>query len=226
MSVEKFLNNINIKVNDIKLVEQAFIHSSYVNEHRFSRGDNERLEFMGDAVLQFWISVRLYKLNPILKEGKMTTLRARLVCESSLANYARELELYQFLKLGLGEEKTGGRQRDSILADMFEALLGALYLDSGMDSVDIILSKVIDKHLNNLDEEIIVDYKTKLQEYVQADNRKTVTYELVSMVGPSNNPVFDVLVKIDDIVLGQGQGSSKKRAEQNAAKAAFLKMVR
>lgn len=226
MSLSEYLNSINIKVNNIKLVNQAFIHTSYVNEHRHQFKDNERLEFMGDAVLQFWISVRLYNITPSLNEGKMTTLRSSLVCEESLASYAKELGLNKYLKLGLGEEKTGGRERNSILADMFEALLGALYLDSGIDSVDIILSKVIDKHLIDPDKEIIIDYKTRLQEYIQADNRKTVAYEVVSYSGPSNNPNFEVVVKIDEIVLGEGNGSSKKRAEQMAAKSAFLKMVK
>lgn len=221
-----YLRGKGIVINNDALIENAFVHSSYVNEHKHIKADNERLEFMGDAVLQLWSSFQLFQLEQCLPEGKMTTLRAQLVCEKSLAEYARYLELNQFLKLGQGEEKTGGRLRDSINADMFEALLGALYIDSGMQGVDLLLNEVILPHLDHPGDEMVVDYKTKLQEYIQADNRKVVSYEVVSVSGPSNSPEFVIQVCIEDIILGIGKGKSKKKAEQNAAQDAFMKMVR
>lgn len=227
MKLVEFFKLKDIEIKNIELIKQAFIHSSYVNEHKYTViQDNERLEFMGDAVLQLWTSEHLYKLEPQLAEGQMTTLRAKLVNETSLANCARTLGLSPLLMLGQGEEKTGGRNRDSILADTFEAMLGALYLDSGMKAVDCILDEVMLPFILNHETLVFHDYKTKLQEYIQADNRKTVVYEVVHTEGPSNNPSFEVVVKVDDIVLGKGIGNSKKKAEQNAAKDAFDKMVR
>ena len=226
MRIEEWLEARGIVCRQHRLIEQAFVHSSYVNEHKQLKHDNERLEFMGDAVLQLWVSDKLYRLDPPLDEGHMTTFRAQLVCEEALAMYARQLNLNAFLKLGVGEEKSGGRQRDSIIADMFEAMLGALYLDGGMAPIDNILSEVISPHLEHPEEPLIVDYKTRLQEYVQSDTRKNVHYELVKMSGPSNQPTFDVIVLLDDIILGKGSGQSKKRAEQMAAKDAFEKMVK
>ena len=128
MNIFGFLDEHHIVYHDKRLIEQAFIHSSYVNEHRSGLKDNERLEFMGDAVLQIWISVKLFSLKPPLPEGKMTVKRANLVCEKALASYVREFGLNRFLKLGQGEEKTGGRNRDSVIADMFEALTGAIFI--------------------------------------------------------------------------------------------------
>lgn len=208
------------------LIQEALVHSSYVNEHKTFEHDNERLEFMGDAVLQLWSTTKIFKLDPILDEGQMTTLRAQLVCEEALAEYNRKLGLGKFLKLGVGEEKTGGRERDSILADMFEALLGAIYLDSGMESINVILEEVLTPAITQPKSEKVIDYKTKLQEYIQADSRKTIRYETIHVTGPSNKPEFEVAVMLDEITLGRGSGCSKKRAEQMAAKNAFEKMVK
>lgn len=226
MEIFEWLKNRNIEVNDKNLILNAFVHSSYVNEHRSFKHDNERLEFMGDAVLQVWSAKKLFELKPPLDEGHMTTLRAQLVSEVALAGYTRELQLNQFLLLGAGEEKTGGRERESIMADMFEAFIGALYLDSGFEPVCEILEGVITPHILAPKAEGLIDYKTKLQEYVQADTRKTVSYEVVHIEGPNNQPIFEVVVKMEDITLGRGKGSSKKKAEQAAAKDAFEKMVK
>lgn len=226
MEVFEFLNARGIQINQSELIDQALVHSSYLNEHKQEKQDNERLEFMGDAVLQLWVSNQLMRLKNPLSEGKMTTLRAQLVCEEALATYTRQLKLNQFIKLGIGEEKTGGRDRDSILADMFEALLGALYLAGGMNPIDNILEEVILPLLQNPEQIIQVDFKTKLQEYVQADLRKSVIYEVINVNGPSNKPEFEVQVKMDSIILGIGKGNSKKKAEQNAAQNAFEKMVK
>lgn len=226
MKIQDWLAQRNIHIRNDSLVEQAFMHSSYANEHK-EMHDNERLEFIGDAILEMWSSLHLYRLKPPLNEGEMTKFRAQLVCEKALANYVRELDLAQFLLLGSGEEKTGGRDKDAILADMFEAFLGALYLDQGQTAIDTILTESLLPYLKGEKElENNRDYKTLLQEYVQADNRRSVHYELVSESGPANAPTFIINVLMDDIVLGTGKGSSKKNAEQNAAKDAFHKMVR
>ncbi|MEG1474886.1 MAG: ribonuclease III [Longicatena sp.] len=221
-----WLDSLEIKYKDKNLILQALVHSSYVNEHKSYTHDNERLEFMGDAVLQLWTTRKLFVIEPELSEGQMTTLRAQLVCEEALAEYNHTLGLGQYLKLGIGEEKTGGRSRDSILADMFEALLGAIYLDQGMIAIDTILERVVTPMITQPKSEKVIDYKTKLQEYIQSDSRKTVRYETVNTNGPSNKPEFEVIVKLDDINLGRGKGFSKKRAEQMAARDAFEKMVK
>lgn len=225
MKVETWLNTLGIEAHDLQLYEIACTHSSYVNENHSSRRDNERMEFMGDAVLELWVSERLYQAEPSLAEGQMTTIRAQLVCEAALASYSRKLGLNQFIKLGHGEERSGGRERDSIIADMFEAFLGAIYLDGGMVNADCFLNSVMADQLTNLDQFMITDYKTKLQEYVQGDLRKTVSYEIEAQSGPANAPEFIVVVKLDELVMGRGKGSSKKKAEQAAARDAFSKLV-
>lgn len=226
MDIFDFLDELNIEYRNKALIEQAFIHSSYVNEHKAAKGDNERLEFMGDAVLQIWISTKLFKIEPPLSEGKMTTKRANLVCEKALATYVREFGLNRFLKLGAGEEKTGGRNRDSVIADMFEAFIGAVYIDTGMANVSKLLEILINKHIHTYEEEDEIDYKTKLQEYVQADSRKSIVYEIKEASGPSNNPNFVFVVKIDGLIYGEGNGHSKKEAQKAAAKDALEKMVK
>lgn len=221
-----WLDNKGIPYKNKELIKQACIHTSFLNEHKQEKGDNERLEFMGDAVLQLYSTNVLFHREPMLSEGDMTRLRSQLVREEALALYVRKLGLQQYILLGVGEERSGGRNRDSILADMFEALLGALYIDCGFDVVASILDEVLVEHLNKNQESLVIDYKTKLQEYVQADTRNTIVYHVVSSSGPSNNPTFVVNVTVDDIVLGTGEGHSKKKAEQAAAKAAFEKMVK
>ena len=226
VDIIEWLRLKGIKVKNRELIQNAFVHSSYVNEHKSYKHDNERLEFMGDAVLQLWSTEKLFSIKPELREGEMTTLRAQLVCEEALAQYTRTFKLNQYLLLGAGEEKMGGRERDSILADMFEAFLGAIYLDCGFDAIRILLEEVITPTINQPKSEKVIDYKTKLQEYIQSDVRKTVHYEVINMSGPSNKPQFEVVVLLENIVLGHGIGFSKKKAEQMAAKDAFEKMVK
>lgn len=225
-TIFNWMEKRGIYIYNKELITEALVHSSYVNEHKSFQHDNERLEFMGDAVLQLWSTQKLFALEPLLSEGQMTTLRAQLVCEEALAQYNRTLGLGKYLLLGVGEEKTGGRQRDSILADMFEALLGAVYLDQGMSAIDVILESVLTPAITQPKSEKVIDYKTKLQEYIQSDTRKTVHYETVSVSGPSNKPEFEVVVKLENITMGRGKGYSKKRAEQMAAKDAFEKMAK
>ena len=224
MTVFDFLDKYSIPYQNKDLIQQAFTHSSYVNEHKIPYGDNERLEFMGDAVLQIYTADHLYKIKPALKEGLMSTRRSNLVSEKALAEFVREYHLNDYLLLGAGEEKTGGRERDSIISDMFEALIGAIYLDSGFEVACRLLDILMGKHLKEIDESTF-DYKTKLQEYVQADSRKDIVYETVSESGPSNKPRFEVVVKVDGLVFGKGNGTSKKQAQKMAAKNALEKLA-
>lgn len=227
MNLNEWLKQRKIVVKDIRKIECAFVHRSYLHEHPNSYPeDNQRLEFMGDAVLQLWTASYLFNLNPKLTEGDMTKLRSQMVCESSLAKIAFKLGLNEFLKLGHGETLEQGQMRDSTVADMFEAFLGTLYLDSGYQYIDPLLTEIFKdleefKHFNS-----VIDYKTELQEYVQADNSRTISYVLISVEGPSNQRIFETGVQIDGIIYGKGKGSSKKRAEQAAAKEALGKLVK
>ena len=217
---------MEIPYHDIEIFKQAFTHTSYANENKLKNHDYERLEFLGDAVLQYHVSRYLFDLYPTMPEGRLTKLRSKLVREESLARFARELDLGAYIYLGAGENNNGGRDRDSVLADIFEAFMGAICHDCGMKYVDMMLKKTIYRHINDVNYDDITDFKTKLQELIQADQRKTVTYELLSATGPSNNPVFEMAVKMDDMILGTGIGSSKKRAEQQAAKDALNKLAK
>ena len=226
MELEKFLQVMEIPYHDIEIFKQAFTHTSYANENKLKNHDYERLEFLGDAVLQYHVSRYLFDLYPTMPEGRLTKLRSKLVREESLARFPRELDLGAYIYLGAGEINNGGRDRDSVLADIFEAFMGAICHDCGMKYVDMMLKKTIYRHINDVNYDDITDFKTKLQELIQADQRKTVTYELLSATGPSNNPVFEMAVKMDDMILGTGIGSSKKRAEQQAAKDALNKLAK
>ena len=224
-SKEELLDELEeYKDEDIYL--EACTHSSYANEHHREMGDNERLEFMGDSVLQIWSATQLFLMEPKMREGQMTTLRAQTVCESTLAVLNRQLGWYEFLRLGVGEEKTGGRHRESILADQFEACIGAIYIDQGYAVCDEILTKYMKPVFKQEKSEAVTDYKTHLQEVIQADSRKTIQYKLLEEKGPSNAPTFTMGVYLDDILLGQGTSSTKKKAEQKAAKDAFEKMAK
>lgn len=227
MNLKEWLKQHQIVVIDIRQIECAFVHRSYLHENQNTYPeDNQRLEFMGDAVLQLWTASYLYNLNPKLTEGNMTKLRSQMVCESSLAKIAFKLGLNEFLKLGHGEVLEQGQMRDSTVADMFEAFLGALYLESGYQYVSPLLEDIF-KDLDEFKQfNSVIDFKTELQEYVQADNRRTISYVLLSVDGPSNQRIFETSVQIDGITYGKGKGSSKKRAEQAAAKEALTKLVK
>ncbi len=225
MKILDFLQKEKIPFQNLSLYKEAFTHASYANESHYVHKDYERLEFMGDAVLQLYVSEFIFKLFPNAPEGTLTTLRSKLVREESLARFSKELGLGELLYLGVGEEKSGGRERESVLANIFESFVGALYLDCGKDEVLKILHQTIFRHVNDLDYDDITDYKTTLQELIQADQRRTVTYELLETSGPSNAPEFKVAVMMDDMCLGIGKGTSKKKAEQQAAKDALNKMA-
>lgn len=227
MTIQEWLLKHEIKVHNYALIEEAFIHRSYQHEHQdHIQVDNQRLEFMGDAVLQLWSAEFLFKLVPSINEGEMTKLRSQMVCEEALAFCAMELNLDQLILLGKGEQLDQGNKRASTLADCFEALIGALYLDVGLDAIDPLLRKLFKdpQHFEHF--KINKDFKTLLQEYVQADKQRTIEYVLLSTEGPANARIFEMAVKIDAMIYGKGKGSSKKRAEQAAAEVALDKLVK
>jgi len=220
--LKEFLKENHINFNKLDDYYQAFTHSSYVNEHRQLKvKDNERLEFLGDAVLELTVSHYLFNIKPELSEGEMTKIRAQLVCEASLEAYARNLGVGKLMLLGRGEELSGGRERPTVLADAFEAFLGAMYLDVGMEIVHDFVHKIIHRAYQNGEIKQVFDYKSTLQELVQADSKKAIEYRIVSEKGPAHNRSFESAVLLDEIILGKGTGKTKKEAEQRAAKSAI-----
>ena len=218
------LGQFDLVFSDETLLETAFTHTSYANEHRLLESShNERLEFLGDAVLQLIISEYLYTKYPKRPEGDLSKLRSMIVREESLAGFARDCQFDQFIKLGRGEEKSGGRNRDTILGDLFEAFLGALLLDKGVEAVKSFLYQVMIPKVEAGDFERVTDYKTKLQELLQINGDVEIAYQVVSETGPAHAKNFEVAVLINGRKSGQGQGRSKKLAEQEAAKNAFEK---
>ena len=201
----------------------ALTHSSYANELRDHKAEyNERLEFLGDSVLGVIISEYVYKKNPDFKEGELTKTRSKVVCESTLAEVASEIELGEYMLFGKGEALTGGRTRRSILADAFEALIAALYLDGGFEVVRPIIFKLMGEQIDLAEKGLIVDdYKTHLQEVVQMKKDNRIKYELLDEKGPDHRKSFRTAVKINTVVIGIGEGRSKKESEQEAAKMAL-----
>lgn len=214
---------IGYQFNDMKLLKQAMTHSSFSNEQKILKiEDYERLEFLGDAVLELVSSEFLYKEHPSFPEGKLTKLRSSCVCEPALAYCAREIALSDYIFLGKGEEATGGRERDSITSDVCEALIGAIYLDGGFANAKEFINKFILSDLEN--KQLFYDSKTILQEIVQRDSQGNLQYVLVDESGPDHDKSFLVEVRIDDGKIGEGSGRTKKAAEQQAAYQALLNM--
>lgn len=217
----KFEELINYRFNNRKLLIQALSHSSYANENKNPRGCNERLEFLGDSVLSVVVSDYLYKNLNTVAEGDLTKLRASLVCEKSLHGFALQINLGDFILLGKGEENTGGRQRPSILADAFEAVIAAVYLDGGMEAARKHILRFIPKDPVHGAKMAYGDFKTVLQEVVQKNPEEKVEYVLIGEEGPDHNKRFVVEVMLNSQVIGKGKGRSKKDAEQLAAKEAL-----
>ncbi|MBR2489574.1 MAG: ribonuclease III [Clostridia bacterium] len=217
-------SNLDYTFKDIKLLENALTHSSYANEVRHGVTSNERLEFLGDSVLSVIVADYLFHKFPETPEGELTKLRASLVCEKSLCGFSRELEIGKFLRLGKGEDKGGGRERDSILADAFEAVLAAMFLDGGMEIARKHVMRFVKAELKHTDDEVFKDYKTALQEIIQRNPEESVTYILTGESGPDHNKVFEVEVHLNSNIIGKGKGKNKKQAEQMAAKQALLLM--
>lgn len=212
-------HTINYTFNDVQLLATALTHSSHSNEKNISKETcNERLEYLGDAVLELIISEYIFNEFPHMPEGGMTKMRASVVCEQSLSNAARSIQLGDYLLLGRGEDSTGGRQRNSILADAFEALLGAVFLDGGMDAARAHALNILSKeHFTDDSYTIADDSKTKLQEFIQRNDKTPLEYSIVSESGPDHNKTFVSTVSHHNKVIGTGRGKSKKIAEQMAA---------
>ncbi len=219
--MKELQEKLQYQFKDPKLLKHALCHSSYANEVRGGLTSNERLEFLGDSVLSIVVSDYLYKHFPNLPEGELTRLRASLVCEKSLCAFSRELEIGRFLLLGKGEEKGGGRERDSILADAFEAVLAAIYLDGGMEPARKHVLRFILRELEHTEDEVFKDYKTALQEIIQRNPEESVEYVLTGESGPDHDKRFTVEVHLNSNVIGSGVGRNKKQAEQMAAKQAL-----
>ncbi|MBQ4051759.1 MAG: ribonuclease III, partial [Oscillospiraceae bacterium] len=207
-----------------QLLRQAVTHSSYANEGKKHGKNNERLEFLGDSVLSVIVAKHLYLTYRDIPEGELTKLRASLVCEKALDVFADKLELGKYLLLGKGEEMTGGRQRPSILADAVEAVIAALYLDGGYEIAQKFVLSYIPKKLDIRKVSPLADYKTALQEIIQQNREEKVEYVLVGERGPDHAKIFTAEVLLNSNVIGRGEGSSKKQAEQNAAREALKLM--
>lgn len=225
LKFREFQAKVGISFTNEKLLYQAFTHSSYVNEHRKKPfEDNERLEYLGDAVLELTVSEYLYKKYPSMTEGDLTKLRAAIVCEPSLVSFANELSFGSLILLGKGEEMTGGRGRPALLADVFEAFIGALYLDQGLEAVISFLNKVVFPKIDQGAFSHVMDFKSKLQELIQRDGKGVLDYKILEEKGPAHNREFVATVSLNGEVIGEGTGRSKKEAEQHAAEQGLQKL--
>lgn len=220
--MEELQNRIDYHFRDTALLGRALTHSSYANEAHQNGGDNERLEFLGDSVLGFITADYLFSHHKNFPEGELTKLRAYAVCEKSLFSFAKEIELGKYLRLGKGEEHTGGRMRPSLLSDAFEAVIAAIYLDGGLEEAKRFVLRFVVPCVES--KPTFRDYKTMLQEVVQQNQGETLEYVLVSETGPDHDKHFAVEVHLNSNVIGHGVGGSKKKAEQNAAKEALEMM--
>lgn len=224
--MQELEKKLNYEFKDVSLLKNALTHSSYANENRGEgMSSNERLEFLGDSVLGFAAAKYLYAAEPALPEGKMTRLRAELVCEQSLYGVACDLNLGKYLRMGKGEEKNGGRERASILADAVEAILAAMFLDGGIEAParfieeNILSPESIERHHS-------ADYKTELQELIQQKSGQVLTYIPAGESGPDHDKVFCAKVSLNGEVIGEGKGRTKKEAEQAAACEALKKLTK
>lgn len=214
---------IHYSFKDKSLLYLAMTHSSYANEHNKSKlENNERLEFLGDAVLELTVSSFLYDEYKDVNEGELTKTRASMVCEQTLFLCAQDIELNKYILLGKGEEATGGRKRPSVVSDAMEALIGAIYLDSGLESAKGFINMYILKDIEN--KKLFYDSKTILQEITQGKHLGNISYHLLGESGPDHNKIFTVALKINDKVMEEGRGKTKKAAEQEAAYKAILKL--
>lgn len=218
-NIKELQEKLGYTFNDEAILVRALSHSSYVNENHSAGDSNERLEFLGDSVLGLITAENFFKNYTKLPEGELTKLRAATVCEKSLAGFARQLELGKYLLLGKGEILTGGRERPSIQADAFEAIIAAIYLDGGMESARNFVLKYIEEAIRQ--QQSIRDYKTMLQEVVQRNPGEIIEYVLTGETGPDHDKRFEVEVHLNSNVIGRGIGKSKKKAEQEAAREAL-----
>lgn len=222
--LQSFCQGLGVQMHDLELLDMALTHTSYAHEAKQhpKPQHNERIEFLGDSVLSVIVSTYMYKNFPELAEGQLTKLRAYLVCEGSLYEYAKKMHLGENLKLGRGEEVSGGRERPSILADAFESVLGAIYLDQGFEAARSYLLGMMQPEIDYICRHgIFNDYKTRLQEYLQRDGDVDIHYKLLGSTGPEHNKVFLSEVVFEGRVIGEGRGRTKKDSEQHAAQQAL-----
>jgi len=214
---------LGVSFNDLSLLEQALVHSSYINERPgFAPTSNERLEFLGDAILGFIVAEELYQRFPQFSEGEMTKLRSSLVCRDALSRIARAISLGNYLYLGRGEEVSGGRHKPANLVGALEAVIAAIFLDQGSTTTRDFVLRSLDKELDRvLSQGVEADYKSQLQELIQSRQQQTPTYNVIEAGGPDHDRTFTVEVRLGDTVLGRGAGKSKKVAEAEAARSAL-----
>ncbi len=224
--MKELMDTIQYHFRDEELLKTALTHSSYANEVKKGTPYNERLEFLGDSVLSIVVSDYLFLHYKHLPEGELTKLRASLVCERTLCEFARSIRLGDYMLLGKGEDASGGRERPSILSDAFEALIAAIYLDGGIESAREFVLGFIKQQLETKKSVPFKDYKTALQEIIQQNKEESVSYCLVEESGPDHDKRFTVEVRLNSNVIGRGVGRSKKDAEQQAAKEALALMGR
>ncbi len=221
--MDKFEKKIGYEFKNKKLYREALSHSSYTNEGKRTQ-NNERLEFLGDSVLSLVVSEKIFKDYKDMPEGDLSKIRAGLVCEKSLCDFARSVNLGEYMFLGKGEERTGGRDRPSILADAFEALIAGIYLDGGLEKVRTFILQFIPNDIDINSFNSLEDYKTALQEIIQQNKEEKIEYILICETGPDHDKIFNVEVLLNSNVIGNGKGKSKKQAEQDAAKQALSLM--
>jgi ribonuclease-3 len=216
------MKRLHLKFNDVLLLTRAMTHRSYLNEHPEALEDNERLEFLGDAILDFLVGEWLYNRFPEMEEGALTQMRSALVQTNQLASFSRALKLENTIRLGKGETKSGGKLRNTLLCDVFEAFIGALFLDQGIEVVkdfinpmlEVAITEVIEQHKNE-------DPKSLLQEWAQANGYSTPKYVTKNVKGPDHAKIFEIEVKVNNKIMGNGVGKSKQSAEKNAAQKAL-----
>ncbi len=221
--VKELLKSLAIDPHDFSLFETAFIHPSFNGEANTQHHDYERLEFIGDSAVNLMVADLIFRHYPTKQEGIMTKMRARLVCTDSLAKHARKINLGEYIILSHGLQQSGGLDSPKILENVFEAFIGAMYIDQGFMLTYQLITKLFKDDVINFDETLITDYKTCLQEEMQSDKRGTVHYEIVETRGPAHAPIFVAEAYYNGICLGRGSASSKKEAEQQAAKDALSK---
>lgn len=226
--MKKLEEHLGHEFKNKDLLLQALTHKSYINESELSESQSyERLEFLGDAILELLISERLYHMSSELSEGEMTKLRSSIVCEPALVRIADQLEIGTYIRLSLGEDKTGGRHRASILADCVESIIAAIYLDGGMEEAGRFVSGHFEENIRlALQGELVLDYKSALQEWLLKKGKPAPIYELISSEGPDHNKTFFTEVLIENQPFGRAKGRSKRESEKEAAKIAYLKLIK
>jgi ribonuclease-3 len=222
-NVSDLLKKLHITYKDLAIYEQALTHPSYNGDANTKHQDYEKLEFMGDSVLGYVTADLVYKNRPEMSEGDLTKLRSVLVSTKPLAAYARKISLDQYVRIGHSISASQVKESDKILENVFESLIGAIYLDAGLKAAYRFIKYILLKDIKTYDADNLTDYKTKLQEEIQAEHRDAVQYVTISQSGPAHDRTFTVQVRYNDIVLGTGTGKSKKKAEEMAAKSALSK---